>query len=78
MEPLLPCEPSPQQLALTLECVGRVWEVGLICIYCVNPAAQRCCQRQAAPCAVPSVPGSTAMGTAMGRGASSVRDMKDT
>lgn len=77
MEPLLPYEPSPQQPALTLERAGMVWEVGLVCIYCVNPVAQRCCQGQAAPCAVPSVPGSTGMGTAMGWGLSSVRDMKD-
>lgn len=52
MEPLRPCEPFPQQLALTLERAGMVGEVGLVCIYCVNPT-QRCCQGQAAPCAAP-------------------------
>lgn len=46
MEPLLPREPTPHcSIALALERAGAVWEVGLACIYCVNPAAQRCCAR---------------------------------
>lgn len=70
MEPLFPHEPSPD--SSTCPHSGTCWNGlgGWFSLYlsCKSSSTLRCCRSQAVPCTVPSVPGSTGMGTAGGTG----------